>query len=87
MSQPLTLANLRQSFVNFLDEDNYFTQLVKLIEDKTKVNREYIAYGKQKEQHFISLIFWSFWFQNVYIKRIKNLTITFSPYNLSTWSF
>lgn len=46
MSQPLTLANLRQSFVTSLNEDNYFTQLVKLIEEKTKVNREYIAYGK-----------------------------------------
>lgn len=50
MSQPLTLANLRQSFVNSLDEDNYFTQLVKLIEDKTKVNREYVAYGKHKQE-------------------------------------
>lgn len=44
-SQPLTLANIRESFMKFLNEDNYFTNLVKLVEDKTKVNREYIAYG------------------------------------------
>ena len=45
-SQAVTLANIREQFKKALNEDNSVTNFIKMIEDKTKVNREYIAYGK-----------------------------------------
>lgn len=45
MSQPLTLANLREQFKKSLNDNNYATNSIKTIEQKTGVDREYIAYG------------------------------------------
>lgn len=47
MSNPnaLTLANLQERFRKALREDNCCANLLAKIEAKTKVNREYIAYG------------------------------------------
>lgn len=42
----LTLAGLQEKFRKFLKEENKFTNLLALIENKTKINREYIAYGE-----------------------------------------
>lgn len=44
-NQAITLANLRESFKTKLNEDNSFNNLLAKLEVKTKVNREYIAYG------------------------------------------
>jgi hypothetical protein len=44
-NQALTLANLRESFKKKLNEDNYINNLLAKAEAKTKVQREYIAYG------------------------------------------
>lgn len=44
-NQALTLANLRDQFKKSLNEDNCVTNGIKMIEEKTKVSREYIAYG------------------------------------------
>ncbi len=46
-SQAVTLANIREQFKKKLNEENSVTNFIKMVEDKTKVNREYIAYGKQ----------------------------------------
>jgi len=43
---PLTLANLQERFRRMLREENFFTNILANVEAKTKVNREYIAYGK-----------------------------------------
>ncbi len=50
MSNPsaLTLANLQDRFRKALREDNFFTNVLAKLEAQTKVNREYIAYGKNK---------------------------------------
>lgn len=47
MSNPsaLTLANLQDKFRKALKEDNWMTNLLAKIEAKTKINREFIAYG------------------------------------------
>ncbi len=50
-SQAVTLANIREQFKKALNEENYVTNFIKMLEDKTKVNREYIAYGKQTHIH------------------------------------
>jgi hypothetical protein len=42
----LTLANLQEKFRKLLREENFFTNLLANLEQRTKVNREYIAYGK-----------------------------------------
>lgn len=44
-SKAVTLANIREQFKKALNEDNCVTNFIKMVEDKTKVNREYIAYG------------------------------------------
>ena len=44
-NQPITLANLRVRFQTALNEENAFTRLLGIVEAKTKLNREYIAYG------------------------------------------
>ena len=41
----LTLANLQEKFRKTLREDNVVTNLLAQIETRTKVSREYIAYG------------------------------------------
>jgi len=41
----LTLANLQERFRKALREENFFTNLLANLEQRTKVNREYIAYG------------------------------------------
>lgn len=41
----ITLANLRDQFKKSLNQENCITNGIKMIEEKTKVNREYIAYG------------------------------------------
>ena len=43
---PLTLANIRERIKKQLNEDNYLTRLLATVEEKTKINREYLAYGK-----------------------------------------
>ena len=45
-NQALTLANLRENFKKKLNEDTSFNNLLAKVETKTKVNREFIAYGK-----------------------------------------
>jgi hypothetical protein len=45
-NQAITLANLRERFQKELKKDNAFNNLLAQIETKTKVNREYIDYGK-----------------------------------------
>ena len=45
-NQALTLANVQDRFRKALREENFFTSILGQIEAKTKVNREYIAYGK-----------------------------------------
>lgn len=47
MSNPsaLTLANLQERFRKALREENFFTNILATLEAKTKVNREFIAYG------------------------------------------
>ena len=52
-NQPLTLANIQDRFKRSLREENAFTNMLAFLENKTKVNREYLAYGKLK---FIDLI-------------------------------
>ena len=47
-NQAITLANLRESFKTKLNEDNSFNNLLAKLEVKTKVNREYIAYGNRR---------------------------------------
>lgn len=42
----LTLAGLQDRFKKALREENCFTNLLATIEQKTKINREYIAYGE-----------------------------------------
>ena len=42
----LTLANLQERFRKALKEKNFFTNILEILETKTKVNREFIAYGK-----------------------------------------
>lgn len=44
-SQALTLANVQERFRKALREENFFTNILANVEAKTKVNREYIAYG------------------------------------------
>jgi len=44
-NQAVTLANLREQFKKALNEKNYFNNLLDTVEAKTKVNKEYIAYG------------------------------------------
>ena len=56
-SQAVTLANLRDQFKKALNEENRVTNLIKLIEEKTKVNREYIAYGK----YYMLFIYYTLW--------------------------
>lgn len=45
-NQALTLANLRESFKKKLNEDNFVNNQLAKLETKTKVQREFIAYGK-----------------------------------------
>ena len=57
MSNPsaLTLANLQERFRKALKEKNFFTNILEILETKTKVNREYIAYGKYN--FFLFIVF------------------------------
>ncbi len=45
-NQPLTVANVQERFRAFLNEKNAFTDVLSNVEQKTKVKRELIAYGK-----------------------------------------
>ena len=42
----ITLAGIREQLRTKLNEDNLFSNLIKKVEAKTKINREYIAFGK-----------------------------------------
>jgi hypothetical protein len=48
-SQALTLANLQERFRKALREENPITNVLATLEEKTKVNREYLAYGKSPQ--------------------------------------
>jgi receptor expression-enhancing protein 5/6 len=47
MSNPsaLTLTNVQERFRKLLNEDNFVSNLLAQVEQKTKVSREYMAYG------------------------------------------
>jgi len=45
MSQSITLASLQDRFRKALREENWFTNILATIEAKSKINREFIAYG------------------------------------------
>ena len=45
-SSALTLANIQDRFKKALQQKNFITDLLATLEAKTKVNREYIAYGE-----------------------------------------
>jgi hypothetical protein len=52
-SQALTLANIQDRFRKALREENPVTNVLATLEAKTKVNREYLAYGKKKHSPFL----------------------------------
>jgi len=71
-NQPLTVANLQERFRKALNEKNAFTDLLATIEQKTKVKRELIAYGKTR--------FWVAFFDNRAWKNASRLISLLTSY-------
>ena len=65
-----TLNSIQDKVRSFLKEKNAFTNILETIEVKTKVNREYIFYGRieRKKNYLLSLInFVNFYNRNNWI--------------------